>query len=122
MDPGRANRPVRIATQLKPQHSWYPTPRAAAAGAEDAGVHIVFDRDQCSPLNGEQDGKRIERLTMLGPWAEATHCVEIGALGNGPDYDLTLAAEWVAWRDDGLDGGRVGGEVSCVGAPSLRRG
>ncbi|SDG52916.1 Luciferase-like monooxygenase [Pseudonocardia oroxyli] len=90
---------IRIGLQLQPQHAEYSQIRDALRAAEDAGVDVVFNWDHFFPLYGDPDGKHFERWTMLGAWAESTSRVAIGEEDGGPDYDLSLLKEWIAWRD-----------------------
>jgi hypothetical protein len=58
-----ADRPIRIAVQIKPQHASYAEIR-----------------------RGDPDGQHFEAWTMLAAWAEATERIELGALVSSDGY------------------------------------
>jgi probable F420-dependent oxidoreductase len=72
--------PVRVSTQLQPQHSDWPAMRRAWVEAEEMGVDCLFNWDHFFPLRGEPEGKHFEALTVLGAMAEVTERVELGSL------------------------------------------
>jgi hypothetical protein len=94
--------PVRIGLQLQPQHADYAQIRRTAAAAEEAGVAVLDAH--CADIG--RDPGQIKRSIGVrrAPEEVADALVAAGAtlftVGvGGPDHDLGLLKDWIAWRD-----------------------